>query len=460
MTVTSSHSERRKPFSRSGSEIESSVGWAPPTISPQNRVRRSTPTPLTLVAPVFNRWNARVTNPCHTFCDRRFTHRPLSMMVLAISLAGCWSPFGGGARHAAPSVEQDAGNAARSKPKPSQVQARKASLKVGNERLEPADIWRHVREGVLARSGAWSHDELRSYVEREAAPWIMNKISEALLYQRASLRLGPGIESRLKEFVDVQIRKTVAADHDGIQHRYEKHLQSRGETLDDIRARFRRETVIAQYLQAEVRSKVAEPTRAELVALFESSKQAWRTPERRSMSLIDVRILDRLGEDIDEPTREQFAAARESARTKIEEAQQEIRSGADFADVAKRYSDGLHAAEGGRWGWIAPDSVRERFQPAVEALYNLRQAEISDILSTADGFFLVRCDVHEAASEPDFPAVQPKLKDRHFDVEYNRRVIALITELRRDARIAPGELKRLHEAVMELAIEDLTSNTR
>ena len=418
MTERSSDSERRRLFSRSGS----SVGWAPPTIFPENRVRRS-------------------------------THGPLSLMVLGISLAGCWSPIGGGARRAAPIVEQDAFKAARSKPKPSHVQSGKTSLKVGNETLEPADIWRHVRERVLARSGAWSHDELQSYVEREAVSWIMNKISEALLYQRASLRLGPGIESRLKEFVDVQIRKTVAAEHEGIQHRYEKHLQARGETLDDVRARLRRETVIAQYLQAEVRSKVAEPTRAELAALFESSKQAWRKPERRSMSLIDVRILDRLAVDIDEPTREQFAAARESAKTKIEAAQQEIRSGAEFADVARRYSDGLHAAEGGRWGWIAPDSVRERFQPAVEALFVLRQGEISDIVSTTDGFSLVRCDVHEAASEPDFPAVQPKLKDRLFEAEFNRRVVALIADLQRDARIAPGELKRFHAAVVDFVTE-------
>lgn len=418
MTETSIQGERRRLFSRSGS----SVGWAPPTISPENRVRRS-------------------------------THVHVSLMVLGISLAGCWSPIGMGPGHAASSLEQDAVRAARSNPKQSHVPVGKTSLKVGNETLVPADIWRHVREDVLARSGAWSHGELRSYVEREAVSWIMNRISEALLYQRASLRLGPGIETSLNGFVDAQIRKTVAAEHGGVQHRYEKHLMSRGETLDDVRARLRRETVIAQYLQAEVRSKVEEPTRAELVALFESNKQTWARPERRSMSLIDVRILDRLAQDIDEPTREQFAAARESAGTKIEAAQQEIRSGADFAEVARRYSDGLHAAEGGRWGWIAPDSVRERFQPAVEALYTLRQGEISDILSTADGFFLVRCDLHEAASEPDFPAVQPKLKDRLFEAEFNRRVVALIAELQRDARIAPGELERFHAAVVDFVTE-------
>jgi parvulin-like peptidyl-prolyl isomerase len=169
------------------------------------------------------------------------------------------------------------------------------------------------------------------------------------------------------------------------------------------------------------------------------------------MSLIDVRVLDRLTPDIDQPTRDQLAEARIAARARIEAAELELRDGVGFADVARKYSDGLAAQEGGSWGWVTPGSVRKRFEPAVEKLYELDEGAVSDILEVDDGFFLVRCDEIDPGVEPDFQSVQPQLREQLIRIRYNRLIAERVNELRAVARIEPEDLGPFHDAVVAAA---------
>ncbi len=321
-------------------------------------------------------------------------------------------------------------------------------MTVQAETVEAADLWFGQREELAKREEAQSPEAYRNFVAERAAMLISDKIAEMLLHQRASLRLSEDVGKRIDAHVDGEIRKICSEDHGGMQRRYEKYLESQGSSLEQARARLRRQFVIAGFLEAEIKPKVAEPTRKELLAIFESNREAWRRPARRSMSLIDIRVADLLPSDVDAPTREQSQAAREEARSRINAARLEVQKGASFAEVARRFSHGARAAEGGAWGWVSPESVRDRFLPAVAALEKLGPGQVSDIIETPDGFFLVRCDVLEKAVEPDFQSVQPQLADAHFRTTYNQMITELVADLRAKARIEPARLERFHAAVV------------
>jgi len=323
---------------------------------------------------------------------------------------------------------------------------------VNSETVMAADLLKGLHEELSTKAKTLSPEAYKSYVEQRAAQLIGDKVAEMLLFQRASLRLSEEIKSNIDKHVDREIRKIVTSEHDGIQRRYEKFLESHGQTLAEVREKLRREIIIATFLEQEVKPKVAEPTRTELLEAFKLAADSLRRPPRRSMSLIDVRISARLPKDAADPTPEQSKAAREEAMSRIRSARDELRAGAEFADVARRYSDGLNAAEGGSWGWVAKGSVRERFEPAVEALYKLGPGEISPIVETPDGFFVVRCDELDPGREPDFQSVQLELKDRHFRAAYNRLIIELVADMRGKARIEPANLERFHAAVVNAAL--------
>jgi len=322
-------------------------------------------------------------------------------------------------------------------------------LTVNGETVEAADLWIGLHDLVSNKAATLSPADFRDYLGQTAEQLITDKIAEMLLHQHASLRHDPETDKGIDRFVDSEIRKIVTDDHGGIQRRYEKHLESQGQTLDGVRIRIRRSVMIARHMEQEVKPKVPEPSRADLLAAYQTNVDSWRRPARRSMSLIDVRAMDRLPQSVDNPTREQTAAARDEARSRIDAARQEIVNGAAFAEVAKRYSDGLQAAEGGAWGWVTPEGVRPRFSPALDALAKLDAGQVSEIIECPDGFFLVRCDELDPCVEPDFQSVQQEIRERHYRTAYNRLVVELVRDLRARARVEPANLESFHAAVVE-----------
>lgn len=325
-------------------------------------------------------------------------------------------------------------------------------LAVGSEVIEASLISSELAEELAQVRAETSADSLRAVIERRAIQWITDKVTESLLYQRATMRLGPNVEKPLDDYVDGEIRKLISTEHQGIQRRYEKALAAKGMTFEQARAKLRRESIIASYLDTEIRPKIAEPTRAQLLAAFEVDSAKWHRPARRKMSLIDVRVIDRLDEDVTAPSREQSAEALAKARSLVETALAEIRSGVSFAEVAMRRSDGLHAPDGGSWGWVTPDSVRERFREPLTTLQSLDEDEVSEIVEADDGFFLVRCDAIDPGFVASFQSVQPMLKEEIFAARHNQLVTDMLRELRESARISAPEIEQFHMAVVESAL--------
>ncbi len=333
-------------------------------------------------------------------------------------------------------------------------------LKVNGDNIEAHELWRDLRGELSTKAERLTPADYRAYVEQRAARLITDKIAERLLFQRASSRLDKIINRKIDAYVDGEIRRIVASDYSGSEHRYKKHLESQGRTLDDMRENLRREIIITTYLEQEVRPKIAEPTRAELLAAFRAGADPFHRPMRRRMSLIEVRVLDFLPMDVSNPTRKQFDHARTEALSRIRTIQAQVNSGDAFVDLAQRYSNGLHANEGGAWGWVTKGSVRERFEPVIEVLYQLNVGEVSHIVETADAFFLVRCDEIDPGIRPDFEAAQPQLTERLFGAAYNRRVVVLVAELRSKAGIDPAVLQRFHAAVVAAALHQTTEGRK
>jgi hypothetical protein len=386
--------------------------------------------------------------------NREHGIRAILATLLAASLLapfGCMRTIGSDQSSANSSMfggsRQTAAGTASSRP------ASPDAIRIGTEQLNPEDIWYFDRADLIEKAAELPPRDLRQYVEQRAAALIRDKITEMLLYQRATAKANPRIESALDQLVDAEIRKTVTEDFGGIQRRYEIHLESKGISLDRLRDKIRRDLTIAGFLEAEIKPTIVEPSRTDLVRAYEAYKQRNSGPQRRRMSLIDIRIMDRLGKDVVEPTREQWAEAKSDARRRAEQAVNELNGGTPFAEVAGKYSDGLNAVDGGAWDWISRGSVRERFEPAVEALYQLSKGQVSSIIETKDAYFIVRCDDIEGGETPDFMTIQPELKDNYYRNMFNKLVAERVEELRRNANLDPARLERYYAAAVNAGME-------
>jgi len=323
-------------------------------------------------------------------------------------------------------------------------------LVINGETTYADQILRNPYDDLLEKSRTLPPDQYSQYRLRVAASAVRDKIAEVLLHQKSSARLSSEEQTAIGKMADDEIRRMVNTRYGGVQRRFEKELETKGQTLDDVWTSISRQIVVGRYLEMNLKPKVPEPTRDELLAMFNANLDEWRRPARSSMSLIDVRVRRCLPEGTTHPTPEQLVAARTIARERIEQARDSLRE-TPFSDVAREFSDGLHADEGGVWGWVTIDGVRERFTPAVEALYTLKAQQVSDIIETDESFFIVRCDENDPGAEPDFQVVQTELRNRSFQEAYNRLIEEKVVDLQDRADIQPANLDRFLLAVLQTA---------
>ncbi|MFO7765583.1 MAG: SurA N-terminal domain-containing protein [Pelovirga sp.] len=170
---------------------------------------------------------------------------------------------------------------------------------------------------------------------------------------------------------------------------------------------------------ALVESKV-EVTDAALEEFFNANKEMFRIPERVSMRYLlfdparyEAEITTFSEADMDRYYRrnlelfevaEQVKAAHillrisddndadtiNKRRQLAEDIRQQLREGADFAELAKRHSDDTaSAADGGDLGYFGRGTMVDKFETAAFAL---RPGQISDVVETEFGFHIIRVD--------------------------------------------------------------------
>jgi peptidyl-prolyl cis-trans isomerase D len=161
-------------------------------------------------------------------------------------------------------------------------------------------------------------------------------------------------------------------------------------------------------------STAENPTEDEIKQYYEKNLQRFMMPEKIKVDYVEI-ISDALAETVtvDEDQvkkmyddyvtsisgREERKARhiliqagedKAAAKAKIESIKQELEQGADFAELAKKYSqDSGSASQGGDLGWVA---LGEMVKPFEQTLFELKKGSVSDIVETQFGYHLIELD--------------------------------------------------------------------
>ncbi len=161
----------------------------------------------------------------------------------------------------------------------------------------------------------------------------------------------------------------------GSQERFE---QAYGMSLEKIKRKLRddtRKNLMAQRMKQKKFGTV-EVTRSEVKEFFETYKDSLgKIPEKFDISHIFIN--PKLSGKMKEKARDFAASLIDS-----------IKNGADFAELAKKYSDDPGSAiQGGDLGWVK----RGVFYPEFEAAaYQLAKGQLSDVIESPVGFHVIQ----------------------------------------------------------------------
>ena len=163
-----------------------------------------------------------------------------------------------------------------------------------------------------------------------------------------------------------------------------------------------REQLKQETLQGQVVGEI-NPTTEDLLAHVQSNAQQFRSqivapvvPTDEELRAYFEENQDQYGEDeiharhilIELP--EDTAEARvQSAEQQIAEIQRRLDDGADFAEMARQYSDGPSGSDGGDLGWFGRGQMVAPFE---EAAFALEEGQISDPVRTQFGIHLIKLE--------------------------------------------------------------------
>jgi peptidyl-prolyl cis-trans isomerase SurA len=131
------------------------------------------------------------------------------------------------------------------------------------------------------------------------------------------------------------------------------------------------------------------------------------------------------------------AAALSAAEAKANDLLKQIHDGANFEDLAKKYSDGPSAADGGALGSFPRGKLAKQIE---DQTFALKTGEVTGVIQTKQGFAILKVNEHQMAGIPPMKDVLPKIQDALYYQKLQPAVRAYLTKLREEAYIkyAPG----------------------
>jgi peptidyl-prolyl cis-trans isomerase SurA len=126
------------------------------------------------------------------------------------------------------------------------------------------------------------------------------------------------------------------------------------------------------------------------------------------------------------------AAALSAAEAKANDLLKQIRDGANFEDVAKKFSDGPSAADGGSLGVFERGKLAKELE---DKTFAMKAGEVTDVIRTRQGYVILKVLDHQMAGIPPLKDALPKIQDALYYQKLQPALRAYLTKLREDAYI-------------------------
>jgi len=248
-------------------------------------------------------------------------------------------------------------------------------------------------------------------------------ISRRLMYQVAKREGMLPSEAEVNGAIEELKRNNNVTD----DAQFRAMLRAEGLTLEQVRRTVGERLAIARLLARQIRSSIII-TEDELLKYYQSNQDQYRrTPQA------EIRhILFPVPEGADEA----------AVRARAEEARAKIAAGADFATVAKQYSDPSSGASGGEVITVHRGELAAEIEAAA---FGLPAGGLSPLVRTEVGWHLIKVERVQAEAVASFAEVRDAIRDQLFQEKFEAKRKEWLAGLRSQAFIQvlmqPGDLQ-------------------
>jgi peptidyl-prolyl cis-trans isomerase SurA len=309
-----------------------------------------------------------------------------------------------------------------------------------------------ITRSEFARSKDQLRDEVKQqnpndadkiYADREKDV-LRDLIDQQLLLEKGK-DLGITADTDLIKQLD-QMRKDMKLDS---LEALEKEAEKQGVSWEDFKQTQRNRIITQKVIGQEVASHLAF-TNEEEQKFYDEHKAEMEHPEYIRLSEIlvtpksaapgpDPNAANTSGQNPADEAAKQAAdaAALSAAEAKAKDILKQLRDGANFDEIAKKYSDGPSASDGGVLGTFERGKLAKELE---DRTFAMKAGEITDVIRVKQGYTIIRVDDHQMAGIPPMKDILPRIMDALYYQKLQPALRAYLTKLREEAyiKIASG----------------------
>jgi peptidyl-prolyl cis-trans isomerase SurA len=264
-----------------------------------------------------------------------------------------------------------------------------------------------------------SQDQLQAEMKERQKNLLRDMIDQQLLIERAK-DMGIDVETDLVKRLDEVRKENNLATMDDL----EKAVEKQGIVWEDYKQQMRNGLLTQKVIQQEVGGRM-DIGPDEIKKYYNAHKQDFVRKEQVDLSEI---FLSTEGK-----TPEEIAAV----KTKVDDLHKRIANGDDFAELAKRHSEGSTAQDGGELG----SYERGQLAPQLaDAVFKLDKNGITDVIQTKTGFEILKVNEHYQAGLQPVDKVSDQITNILYKQKMDPAMRSYLAELREESYVTvkPG----------------------
>ena len=290
-------------------------------------------------------------------------------------------------------------------------------VRVNDQIISRSDVER--QEQQLLQSAAQANAS-KEEIASEQKNMLRDMIDQQLLLSRAK-ELGLNADADVIRRLD-DIRKQNKFDS---LDELERAARKEGVNFEDFKAQIRNQLLTQMVVRDEVGRRL-QLTQNDLVKYYNEHQDDFTQPEQIRLSEILI------------PTAENASPADiAQAEAKASDVKAQLTKGADFADLAKKYSGGPSAAQGGDLGLFKRGALAKVLE---DQTFSLKEGESTAPTRTRQGFVILKVTEHDQAGPAPMKSVQPQIEEAMYMQAMQPALRAYLTKRRQEAYvdIQPG----------------------
>jgi peptidyl-prolyl cis-trans isomerase SurA len=295
--------------------------------------------------------------------------------------------------------------------------------RVNNEVITRGDLanaQKSLEEDAHQDCPACTDAQIREKVAAAQKDLLRDLIDNSLLVQRGKDISGINVDADVvKRLDEIRQQNNIATMED-----LEKQVTASGVDFEDFKTNIKNQLITQEVIRREVGSRVILD-HADEQKYYDEHKQEFVRPEQVFVREIFVSTENK--PESDGP----------ALQKKADGLLDRVKGGEDFGELAKRFSDGSTAKQGGDLGTFEKGQMAKDLEDLV---FKLERNQTTEVISTKTGFLILQVREHYPAGQQPEDKVATEINNKLYDEKMKPALRTYLDMLREDSyvEVKPG----------------------